>query len=503
MADKVIESFVTQLGFDFDDKELTSFEKGLSTVIKGLAGIVTAAGAAGAAIFAFTKNIAESNDALGKFALTTGLDVKALQELGFVAELNGSSLDTMNSSLANLSRIASEAARGMGPGVEAFGMLGLSVTDASGRVKDADQLFFELSDTISQLGTQAEKLEFAQKLGIDQSLVLAIDQGSEALKRQQQEARDLGFAFGKDAAQAAADFNDEMLRVNKIIGGVASTVGTELMKVITPMIKLFTNWFKANRKIIQQNLTKFLLTLVDVIRGVFSIGIRVLSFVNNIVQAFGGWQNAIMLVVGALAVMNASLLLVPLLVAGAATLIFLLLEDLMKFAQGGESAIGALIEKFPFLETPVRGLISLLEMIAEGWKLIFTQGDEAIEGMIMALSDLWNWFKALGTQATEFGKDILNSVIRPLNHAVDLINKIPGIDVGQIGPIGGVSPVPGAGVGGGTSIANNTTTTNNTAAPNIKIEVNGGNTEEVRRTLEDVLNNQYNGAVANFSTTEG
>lgn len=500
MATKVIESLITQLGFDYDDKELGSFNEGITKAAKGALALVTAASAASVAIFAFTKKIASSNDELGKFALTTGIDVEALQEFGYVAEIGGASADAMNSSLANLSKTASEAARGMGAGVEVFGMLGLSATDASGKVKDADQLFLELSDSISSLGTQAEKLEFAQKLGIDQSLILTLDQGSNAIQKLRQDAQDLGFVIGTESAQAAAEFNDSLLDVTKVIRGLANVIGTRLMKVITPMMDAFTDWFKANREIIKQNLIVFFERLVEVIRAVFGVVMRVASFVNTVAQAFGGWENTIKLVTAAMIALNASVLLIPALVTAAAVAIFLLLEDLMVFAQGGESALGALAEKFPVLEPLIRGLANGLAMIAEGWRLIFTQGDEAFEGMVMMLQDAFQWIKNLGSEMANFGKSILEFYLKPIQEGIDLLNNIPGVSIpGGTNVPGNVSPVPDSGVGGLSTVSNNSTT-NNTSSPNISIAINGGNTAEVEKTVMDVLNNQYSGAATNFST---
>ncbi len=239
MAATIIESLITQLGFEFDDDDIKAFNDGVENAAKGLLAVTAAAGVAAVAIFGFTKSVAGANDETGKLSERIGVDLDAMQELGFVAELNGGSIDSMNSSLENVSKIASEAARGVGAGVEVFGLLGLSATDAEGKVKKADTMLLEISDSVSALGTQAEKLELTQKLGIGGDLLLAIQDGSDAMMRQREEARKLGFAIDKDAAGAAANFNDEMLRMQKIIQGVASSIGTKLMKVITTITKVF------------------------------------------------------------------------------------------------------------------------------------------------------------------------------------------------------------------------------------------------------------------------
>lgn len=485
MADTVIENLITQLSFDVDDGELEKFDEFLGTAVKGLAAIVAGATAAATAIFVFTKSIAESNDELGKFAQRTGVDVEALQELGFVAELNGGSIDSMNNSLENLSRIASEAARGMGPGIEAFGILGVSVTDVNGQMKDADNLLMDVADSISRLGSQAERLEFAQKLGIGGDLLIAIQQGSDAIRKQRQEARELGFVIDRNATAAAADFNDEMLRIEKIISGVASAIGTRLMKQITPMVKTFTDWFKINKAIIQQNLSAFLDRAIETIKGVFNIVFRVVGIINSLVAAMGGWQNSIIAVTALLFTMNASALLMPILAIAAGAGILLILEDIIKFAEGGESAIGDLAEKFPDLDAALRTFLDLLAMARDGWILIFTEGDEALEGLILMIKDI--------------GAAIQIFAIDKINFLIGLINKIPGVDVGALGGSEAIARQRRFGENAGGGISNITNTTN-TSSPNIILNINGGDTDKIKEVISGVLSEQYSGAQTNLES---
>ncbi|RLB89589.1 MAG: hypothetical protein DRH26_11250 [Deltaproteobacteria bacterium] len=483
MSDKVIENLITKLTFDFDDKKLEEFDKFLGTAAKGLAAIVAGATAAATAIFLFTRKIAESNDELLKFAMRTGIDIKALQELGYVAELNGASIDSMNSSLENLLRVASEASRGMGAGVEVFGMLGISVTDANGRIKEADVLLNDVSDAISRLSTQAERLEFAQKLGIGPDLLLAIQQGSEAIRRQRQEAKELGFVIDQDAGKAAADFVDEQLRLKRVISGVANAIGTRFIKQFNKLNGAFVQWFKNNKELIQQNISLFLDKVIYNIKIVFTVVSRVVGIITSLVSAMGGLKNTIIVVTGLLLAMNASALLMPILITVVAAAILLLLEDIITFAKGGDSAIGQLANRFPALDKILRGMLKILAKIKEGWVLIFTEGDVALEGMILLIKNM--------------GKAVTDFFLNPINKVIDLMNKIPGLNIGGIGTsdqIAGQNRAPG-------STQNNSSVSNTTVnKPNVSININGGDIDKVKQTVVDVLNQQYSGAQTNLSS---
>ena len=309
MADEVIENLITKLSFKYDDKKLKKFDNFLKDATKGLLKVVAGATAAATGIFLFTKSIAQANDELLGLSKTIGIDIETLQELGYVAELNKGSVDSMNGSLANLAKISSEAARGVGAGVETFGMLGISVTNANGVIKDTDELLLEVSDAISRLNTQSEKLEFAQKLGISDDLLVTIQQGSEAIRRQRREARELGLIFSDDAAQAAGDFNDSLLRLTSIMKGMRNLIATKFMKYFTPLIETFVEWRKQNGKLIKQKLDVFLDKLIFGIKSFFAVGARVIGMVSSLARVMGGWKNTIIAVTGLLVAMNASALL--------------------------------------------------------------------------------------------------------------------------------------------------------------------------------------------------
>lgn len=512
MADKVIENLITKLTFDYDDKQLEKFDKAIKSAVKGLTALVAGATASATAIFAFTKKVAESNDELGKFSQIVGVDVEALQELGYAAELNGGSIDSMNSSLSNLAKMASESARGVGAGVEVFGLLGLSVTDANGALRTADDLLFDVADAVAGLGSQAERLELTQKLGLGEDLLLSIQQGSEALRQQRKEARELGFVIDGDATKAAADFNDELLRVISIVKGVASAIGTRLMKQMTPIVEQFTKWFKINRVIIQQNISSFLDKLLKVQRSVFNITMRVVGVINGLAQAMGGWKTSIIAVSTLLLAMNASALLMPILAIAAGAGILLILEDFMKFAEGGDSVLGDMAEKSKTVELLLKGVLIILRSIRDGWVGIFTEGEEALDGLILMLRD--------------FRVEIQKSMIGPLNRVIELFNRIVGVSISPVGadtreaakekteglglmnvlstiarltPQGSAFNIARAGYKGAKSVINNTT--NN--SPNMTFNVTADNPRTFTQQVMQILSEQYSSAITNGQSQVG
>lgn len=489
----VIDSLTAKLSFDFDDKALKAFDKGMTDAGKAIAVVAAGAATAGAAIFAFTSKIAEQNDALGKLAQIIGVTSQSLNELGFVAQLNGGSVNAMSTSLENLAKTSSEAARGMGAGVEAFGMLGVSVIGAGGGIKKADDLLLDVADSVARLNSQSQKLELLNKLGIDSSLLLTLEQGSAAIKRQRQEAEELGFVLDKDATSSAAKFNDEMLRVATVVKGISSAIGTKLMKQITPMIKAFLEWFKANKEIIKQNLNAFFEKLTKVIHALFNTGARVVGVINRIVEVFGGWKVAIGAVAIAMTALNARVLLLPALILAAGAAIFLLIEDMIAFADGADSQIGALAKEFKAVEVLARGLVDIFRMVTDGWKLIFTDGEKAFEGLKTIIKDI-------GKTIADYIMDPINKVIEAFSGFKKKTSDLAGETSDFISD--GFESVSNFFMGNentqAVSVPANSTSSTNTN--NIVINIEGGNVEQVKQAVSEALGAEFKTTELNMST---
>ncbi len=526
MADTVIENLITKLSFDYDQKNISKFNEGITTAVKSLAAVVAGVTAAVAGIAVFTTKTAAVIDEVGKLSEITGVNVEALQELGYVAELNGSSVEAMNGTLRDLSRITSEASRGLGEGVEVFGMLGLSATDAEGKVKGADAMLMEISDSLSKLGSQAEKLEFAQKLGIGPELLLSIQGGSEALEKQRQQARDLGFIYGKELTKTAAEYNDRMLDVRRVLEGIGNTISGKLMKRSTEFFKIILKWIDANKALIKLRLEQFFEGLAKAINIVTNVAVRIYNIITGLVEAMGGWKNAIIAVTAVWMALNATALLFPLIIVAAAAGILLLIEDIQKFAEGGDSALGALIEKFPALEEPIRFLIWYL---GQAWDaLLRILSGETWDQLKFIFNDLKNEVIEFIDLVKEKFNALTDIITKPFKEAIDKLPKFVksklGIETEEpdeytptdltsglveslltIPNIGeGVSPIPSAAAGGTTNTTNtSSSTTNNTSNPSIKIEINGGDTEAIKKTVTDIITDQYKGAAVNYETRVG
>ncbi|ETR73980.1 MAG: hypothetical protein OMM_00557 [Candidatus Magnetoglobus multicellularis str. Araruama] len=365
-----VTSLFTSLGFKFDKATLEDFNKAIETAEKTLKRVVLAAAAASTALFAFTKKMAESNDFIGKFSDRIDVALHTVQELGYVAELFGSSSNTMNSALEALSENAGNAAIGMGSGIEAFSRLGVSVLDANGQIKKTDQLLYEVSDALLNVNSQSQKLELIRKLGLSPELLLMIESGSDEIKRLREEGKALGFVMTQEMATSAANFNDALLDVMKILRGFSNVLSTRLMKKITPYLKLIKQFYLDHREIIKLKLEEYFDKISQAMNILYSSFSRLWAIAKYLTDSLGGLKNTLLLISGILVGINIKALLVPALIAAMIVSLIALFDEIRVYSEGGDSVLGKLTEEFPMFGRIVENTSKIVKKSIEGWKLL-------------------------------------------------------------------------------------------------------------------------------------
>lgn len=368
----LIDELLVGLGFEYDPKEMKQFKEDVGKTTGVIKGLAKAAVAGAVAITGLTVASTRASDEQGKLADEIGDTVENIDALQFALERSGGSADGMTSSLRNLAIRASEAARGVGSGVEAFGLLGISATDSNGNLKNTSDLMLEVSQRFQGL-SQAKQIELADKLGIRDSVRL-LQQGPAAIRELTDEAAALGVTTAEDAA-IAAEFQDTMTNLWRVIKQVARSLTRELAPIIKELTDSFIDWWKTNRAMIEQNLPEWIdkvtmaLKLMVIATGAW-LAMRLVTHIMTLITLFKG------LSVAALAA-NAAALLLPALIAAGVAALALLAEDAKTFFEGGESFIGDMIEKFPQWADEIRvvaaifaTLADLTAMIFDGWSRI-------------------------------------------------------------------------------------------------------------------------------------
>jgi len=197
---------------------LTDRAQFLSKGLKSLA--VVAAGAVSVGGLALmTKKALDAAGALADTAFNLGVNVEALQELRYAAEQSGVAQEGFDKSLEKFTRNIGAAAQGSGAAKDAFNILGVSVRDAEGNIRDTESVFREVSDAMAGIENPTERVRLAFDLFGKQGVAMVnmLVQGSSAIDTMRQRARDLGIVLEADLIREAEAAGDELDTLGKVV----------------------------------------------------------------------------------------------------------------------------------------------------------------------------------------------------------------------------------------------------------------------------------------------
>ena len=199
------------------------------------------AGLAGAAVVAgfvsMMKGIIETADHLNDLRQKTGLAVEDLDALGYVAELNGTNLETMAGALGKLSKNMAEAAGGGKEAAGVFRQFGISQKELKDGSITSTEALARIADKIAAMPDGWQKAAAAQKVFGKSAadIVPLLNAGGNAIRDARGELEGMGALFTGDMATAADQFNDNMTKLRRM----ASALGLGIAKEVMPSLNGF------------------------------------------------------------------------------------------------------------------------------------------------------------------------------------------------------------------------------------------------------------------------
>lgn len=270
-------------------------------VAKGMA--IGSAAITGAALvaFSFVKSWAEATDTMGKLSSQINITAGELQGLKFAAELSGESGESVTNAIKQFARLSIDAReKGVTPFSNALFQLGLSFKDLDD--KTFTEKFGLIADRLNNVDDSALKTSLTLRLlGRDgQKLGNTLALTSKGINAAVEEFHNLGGTLSKEALAAAADFNDEMLRLTSTVTGIKNLIGTRLTPVITRMVTRWRLWILANRQLLATKIDKFLRAAADAAVRLVPQIVALAESVIGLVDGLGGIEQALELAIGGL-----------------------------------------------------------------------------------------------------------------------------------------------------------------------------------------------------------
>lgn len=316
-----VRELIARLGFKVDDAAVNRWERAINKAKRAMKSaqkaarqfaaavrkMAVGAGVAAGAMLALVKKVADVGDQAAKDAKKLGLTAEAVQELSHAAKLSGSNVGTMKTGLQALARGLNDATtKGTGPAAEAFEQLGLSLDDPAVKSNDLNAVMDLVADRFEEMPNGAKKTALAMKLfsRSGAELIPMLNEGSRGIGEMRKEARDLGLVMSNEMAAESERFNDDLERTQGMLFGVAATLATDLMPTVRRWMRELRSWIGENKELIRQKFEAFVTRTYEAVQELVPVIINVVSATGDLVDAMGGADKALMVVVGTMGAMK-------------------------------------------------------------------------------------------------------------------------------------------------------------------------------------------------------
>lgn len=124
----------------------------------------------------------------------------------------------------------------------AFDQLGVTITDADGQLRSAEDVFYDTIDALGQMKNKTERDAIAMDLLSEsaQELNPLIEIGSDGLKQYAQEAHSMGYVLDNEALTALTEVDDAYQRLQKSQEGAKNQLSAEFAPYLTEFYEKIT-----------------------------------------------------------------------------------------------------------------------------------------------------------------------------------------------------------------------------------------------------------------------
>ena len=184
-------------------------------------------------IAAFAERINETiklEEETGKLAQTVGTSTEKFSELAYWLKSGGVQTDEFTSGM----RVFNER---IAAGDPLFNQLGIAIKDAGDNQRDTGEIFLDFTDKMSHFEEGANKSTLAvNALGRSGALWIPImNQGRDGFRNAAAEGQKFGVVVSDTAAKAAAEFRDNLGRLEQATQGLFNSIANELLPGLTAL----------------------------------------------------------------------------------------------------------------------------------------------------------------------------------------------------------------------------------------------------------------------------
>lgn len=377
------------------------------------AAIAGATVAAGKGLTSATVDTAGLADELNTLSKTTGLSTKTLQELNYASKLLDVETQTITGSMTKMQKTMASTS-----GADKFKELGISIKDASGQMRNSEDVFWDAIDALGKISNETERDQKAMALFGKSAKELnpLIEAGSKGFKDLADEASKVGYVMSQDTLDKFNAFQDNLDRLSNAGQAVKQSLGGVLLPVLSDLsgdgVKLLGDFSSA---------------LADADGDVSKIGKTIESFAPKAVSLVETYFPKILTIISSVlkAILPAIISIAPQLISTVGSLIT---QVATSISQNASSFISAFTSLFQSVLDSVSVLLPVIIPLAV--KLLQTLCSSLIEnapllinGALSVISTLVNTFLAPESisKLVTSASDIITSLLGGLTDALPLL----------------------------------------------------------------------------------
>lgn len=238
------------------------------------------------AMFELTKSVVDNVNDLNDLSTVSGISAQNIEALRTAFVASGQSADSANTILKMFPRIMNQLSNETSDASKVFRGLGLSLKDASGNAKSADQVFIEMIHAVQGIDDQTQKARTAMALFGRQASGVVQALGADKFEAFTDAVERYGTRAGPEASESAAQFQKNLALLDLV-----SKRAKQSFVESTGVLKFFENALKQVTASISA-LNVFLQVGADGIRKLGQVG---LIFINLVLrQLFEGFKKLVL-----------------------------------------------------------------------------------------------------------------------------------------------------------------------------------------------------------------
>jgi len=482
----VVEELLIMLGLDSDDRSFNNARDQADAVVQGFEDIAKkaaiASGVVLGAVSLWVNQYADAANEVGKLARRVGGTVEEIQELDYVAEKSGLSVDFMRGAIEKLNAKAGQAASGASKDLsDTFASLNINVKEFTNAGPGAQMEM--LADAMQKIPTEAGRSVMAMKLFEEEGLKIttAFEGGSAAVRQMREDARAMGL-FNSEDTKRAEEYNSLMIDTRRSFSSIRNEVGAKLLPELVKILEWFKDFFRNNRELISQGVVGLFVALGSAIKILAAGTALWVSFKlgHYVLMAAGAMRG---LTIATLAA-NAAVILIPTLIGIAIAAIAMLAQDIYGFFTGADSMIGRFAKRWPIIGV-------LMESLGAAVYDLIQTADGLLDILVGIVTLDWSKMEKGFLKVAEVITKHLGTLIDTFKSAFDTaIGYIPdflkfnfsgNMAYGAAGAGGAVAPMPSV----PSPSVTNSSNKSSVYQDNRQITVSGADILEVKRILKE------------------